>query len=75
MSDLARWRQQLSQEVDSDDDAEPNDFAFNAPVDNDLGLALEEMPLPSRVPQAAVMRPNDASRVGPPPRAGSRRRW
>ena len=59
MGDLDRWRQQLAQEADSDDEdgGVPGADDVYQPPDADLGLALEEMPLPSRVPHM-------------PPRAG-----
>ena len=66
--DLMRWRQQLAHDVDSDDDdgGIPGGDVYQ-PADNDLGLALEEMPLPSRVPQAGDIKPAMPARAGQGP--------
>ena len=71
--ELARWRQQLREE-DSDDEGDQggsylrNEFAINPPPppiedQEDLGLNLEEMPLPKRPPRSVEF--GDL-----PPRAG-----
>ena len=68
--DLARWRQQLREE-DSDDEGGDgsylqNEFSIDPPTvpnDLDLGLALDEMPLPKRPPKSVEF--GDL-----PPRAG-----
>ena len=71
MSDLEAWRRQLAQENDSDDDDAAAPIHFDVPADTDLGLALDEMPLPSRVPQAANLLPAaEPARAAMPPRAG-----
>ena len=70
--ELARWRQQLAREEAEDSDEEDpgavgGDDVYQPP-DNDLGLGLEEMPLPSRVPLAGLL----PARAGRAPSAGRR---
>jgi hypothetical protein len=67
MADLQRWRQQLAEDLDSDDDDGNGRDAMmiHQPMDDDLGLGLEEMPLPKRVPNEASFA---RAAAAPPPR-------
>ena len=64
---LRLWREQLAREEDAEDSDDDGVGGYGVddvhqPPDTDLGLALEDMPLPSRVPGG------DDIRAAPPPR-------
>ena len=70
MADLEAWRQQFAREDSDDEDGGLPPSRGNPFDNNDLGLALEELPLPSHIPNVANVSFAESRMKQMPPRAG-----